>query len=291
MDNWIEIFKAGKHTDSKGRTRVWTKEDLDKAASSYNPAEHEAPAVIGHPKNNGPAFGWVEQLKRVGDSLMAKLRQVQPEFSEMVKSGLYKKRSASFYPDGSLRHIGFLGAQPPAIKGLKDIEFDDGEECHEYEEPITEEKDMDEIAKLKEKLAKAEADLNTANSQVAEFKEQATQATANFEEAQKAAKQKSIADFIESGIKEGKLLPAWKDQGLAEFMAALEEIETEYEFCEGKEQSPATFFREFLEGFSSHPLFKDMVKPADEKSANDAEFDEAEKLGDEIAAYVGSDSE
>jgi hypothetical protein len=54
----------------------------------------------------------VDQLKRVGESLMAKHRQVQPEFSEMVKSGLYKKRSASFYPDGSLRHIGFLGAQP-----------------------------------------------------------------------------------------------------------------------------------------------------------------------------------
>ena len=34
-----------------------------------------------------------------------------------------KKRSASFYPDGRLRHVGFLGAAPPAVKGLADIGF------------------------------------------------------------------------------------------------------------------------------------------------------------------------
>jgi hypothetical protein len=41
----------------------------------------------------------------------------------MVKRGLFKKRSISLYPDLTLRHIGFLGAMPPAIKGLADIKF------------------------------------------------------------------------------------------------------------------------------------------------------------------------
>ncbi|OQY20086.1 MAG: hypothetical protein B6I36_02255 [Desulfobacteraceae bacterium 4572_35.1] len=291
MNKWIEIFKAGEHTDSKGRKRVWTKEDLAKTVSSYNPAKHEAPAVIGHPKSNGPAFGWVEALKCVGESLMAKLKQVQPDFSEMIEAGLYKKRSASFYPDGSLRHIGFLGAQPPAIKGLKDIEFNEGEECHEYEEPITKEKDMDELAKLKAQLEKAQTALKEANDKADKFEKKATTATASFEESQQAAKKKDVADFIEAGIRDGKILPAWKDQGLAEFMTALEENEGQYEFSEGKEQTPAAFFRDFLEGFSAHPLFKEMAKPADEKTAADTEYEEAEKLADEIAAYVATDSE
>ncbi len=51
----------------------------------------------------------------------------------MVKAGRFKSRSASFYhPDNPnnpkpgvyyLRHVGFLGAQPPAVKGLKAVEF------------------------------------------------------------------------------------------------------------------------------------------------------------------------
>lgn len=53
----------------------------------------------------------------------------------MVSAGRFKKRSASFYrPDSTanpvpgvyyLRHVGFLGAQAPAVKGLKDPEFHD----------------------------------------------------------------------------------------------------------------------------------------------------------------------
>ncbi len=51
----------------------------------------------------------------------------------MVASGKFKKVSAAFYlPDSpnnphkgvlSLRHVGFLGAMPPAVKGLKQVEF------------------------------------------------------------------------------------------------------------------------------------------------------------------------
>ena len=89
--------------------------------------------TVGHPENNSPAFGWVEGLKKmVKDGvkvLMAKFRQVVPEFEDLVKQGQYKKRSASFYPDGRLRHVGFLGAAPPAVKGLADLKFKDPEEA------------------------------------------------------------------------------------------------------------------------------------------------------------------
>lgn len=293
MNNWIEIFRTGKHTDSKGRERVWTEADLDKTVALYNPQNHEAPVVIGHPTSNGPAFGWVEQLKRVGGKLMAKFKQVQPEFSEWVDKGLYKKRSASFYPGGSLRHVGFLGAQPPAIKGLADIAFNDGDDCHEYEEPITEEvNDMTKEQQLEQQLADERQKRKAAEAEAGKYKKEAETNAASFAEAQATAAKKEINDFIETGIKEGKILPAWKDQGLADFMSALDENDGEYEFAEGKKQSPSAWFRDFLEGFSAHPLFKDMVRPnGDGKSQEDAEFEEADKLADEIAAYAGGNDE
>ena len=135
-EKWIEVFKTGTHTDATGKVKNWTEEDLDEIVKKYDPAGHEAPIVIGHPKDNAPAFGWVEGLKREGKILLAKLKQVVPEFADMVKQGLFKKRSISLYPDSTLRHVGFLGAVPPAVKGLSDIAFkeDDGAIAYEFDE-------------------------------------------------------------------------------------------------------------------------------------------------------------
>ena len=82
-------------------------------------------ALLGHPAQNAPAYGWVEGLKREGSLLLAKLKHVLPEFADLVKQGTYKKRSISLYPDLTLRHIGFLGGAAPAVKGLADIAFSD----------------------------------------------------------------------------------------------------------------------------------------------------------------------
>lgn len=128
----IQIFKTGKHTDSAGIEREWTSADLDKIAASYNPSTHEAPVVIGHPKDNAPAYGWVEKVWREGETLWAGLKDLVPEFVDLVKQGLFKKRSISLYPDLTLRHVGFLGAMPPAVKGLADVAFEAGEACIEF---------------------------------------------------------------------------------------------------------------------------------------------------------------
>lgn len=135
FDEWIPIFRGGWQTDGNGR--VWDGDDLiEKAISAFDPKQHEPPVVVGHPRHDAPAFGWVEGLKKEGDLLLAKFRDVVPEFTEAVKKGLYKKRSAAFYPDGRLRHVGFLGATPPAVKGLADVAFAEGEAASfEFAEP------------------------------------------------------------------------------------------------------------------------------------------------------------
>lgn len=136
FDDWVPIFKGGKQTDSKGIEHDGD-ELIDQAVATFEPEQHEPPVVIGHPKENAPAFAWVKELKTAIKggikTLYAKFKDVVPEFAGAVEQGLYKKRSASFYPDGRLRHVGFLGAAPPAVKGLADLKFEDDEEAISFD--------------------------------------------------------------------------------------------------------------------------------------------------------------
>jgi len=134
----VPIFKPGRHTAANGTTLDFSEEQLAASIAAYDPAKHEAPLVIGHPKDNGPAYGWVSGLSFAEGEVVADTAQVNAEFAEMVASGAFKKRSASWYtPDSPsnpvpgvyyLRHVGFLGAQPPAIKGLSPVSFNDADE-------------------------------------------------------------------------------------------------------------------------------------------------------------------
>ena len=139
-----EIFRAGTRTDANGNTVTITEADLAAAAQAYDPKVHEAPIVVGHPKADAPAYGWVKSLGVQNGVLTADFAQVDESFADLVKAGRYKKVSASFYPPTSpnnpkpgvwtLRHVGFLGAQPPAVKGLSAISFAEGEVYVEFAE-------------------------------------------------------------------------------------------------------------------------------------------------------------
>lgn len=139
----IHIFKAGRQTAMSGLTIEFTESDMAAMAAAYDPAKHEAPIVVGHPATDDPAYGWTRSLVAQGADLFAEPHQVNAEFAEQVKAGAYKKVSASFYPPTHpnnpvpgvyyLRHIGFLGAQPPAVKGLKATEFAEEADCVELQ--------------------------------------------------------------------------------------------------------------------------------------------------------------
>ena len=122
---WIELFSVGMHTDSNENQKKWSLADLKKIVASYNPKKHEAPIVLGHPEDNSPAYGWVKALKVKQGKLLGQFAQVDKAFAKWVNEGKYKKRSISLYPDLSLRHVGYLGAMPPAVKGLEDHKFNE----------------------------------------------------------------------------------------------------------------------------------------------------------------------
>jgi hypothetical protein len=118
FDDFIEVFRAGEQVASNGVKRNWTANELDQMVANHSAAT-AAPIVVGHPEHNDPAYGWVGELKRDGDSLYAKFRDVHPEFASAVEGGSYRKRSARIYKTPAntfaIEHIGFLGAARPSI--------------------------------------------------------------------------------------------------------------------------------------------------------------------------------
>ena len=152
--DWIEVFRSGTHKDSNGNEKTYKDKDLDSIVDSYDP-DNEAPVVLGHPKTDSPAYGWVEGLKRSGGVLLAKMNLL-PEMVEFVKRGLYKKRSIALNPGLKLRHIGFLGGVPPAIKGLKNIAFSEEEEVSfNFEDENMNDKIMDKLTEMGETIKEA----------------------------------------------------------------------------------------------------------------------------------------
>lgn len=129
----LAVFAPGTHTAMDGRTVTFTLDNCIDLASSYDPSLSEAPFVIGHPSLTAPAYGWAKRFEVRDGLVYAEPKQVNPVFAEAFNAGSYKKRSLSIYlPDTPgnpkpgryyARHVGFLGAVPPAIKGLPDVQF------------------------------------------------------------------------------------------------------------------------------------------------------------------------
>lgn len=139
----IHIFRAGRHTTAAGEAIEFSRADLVATAAAYDPAVSEAPLVIGHPKTDGPAYGWAKGMEVRGDDLYATPDQVNPEFAQMVRDGAFKKRSVKWFrPTDPLnpkpgiwypQHIGFLGAAAPGIKGLRPVELSQSADLVEVE--------------------------------------------------------------------------------------------------------------------------------------------------------------
>ncbi len=168
---WIPFFKTGAQTDSLGREKIWTSEEVDNAVNNYNKLtkEEKRPIVIGHPGDNLPILGFVEKVKRVGDTLYALPGNVSQSFKNMVKNGAFPNRSISFNNDGSINHFGFLPVGiEPAVKGLGEFEFSEENNKvtnYSFSEPLYEsdtfETDGD--------LFRIEAELEIINKQIDEM--------------------------------------------------------------------------------------------------------------------------
>lgn len=253
----IPIFRPGKHKPDAPNI---TAADAQRIADSYDKKKHHAPLVIGHPASHDRAYGWVDSLSFKDGTLYANLKQVNEKFAKIVRDGAYKYLSAAFYrPNASvnpakgesyyLRHLGCLGAVPPAVKGLPALAFGEGEDENDFvsidfEDAGGGEVDDGGITKLNESVNELtqkirdlekktmsekknkpsgdDENVNLAEREAALEKERADldKRVKAFEKKELAAQRKEHESFAEDLVSQGKLLPRHKD-ALVEFLAGL----------------------------------------------------------------------
>ncbi len=290
-DGMVEIFRAGTHTPNSGEPMKFSPAEVEAIAASYDPAVSEAPVVVGHPKNDSPAFGWVESLKAEGGRLFAKFKQVDAGFRGAVNAGRFKHRSISLRanPDGRgyyLRHVGFLGGAPPAVKGMRPVpaNFEEGDAIAFEFSDQGKELDMDKEAlkqTIDERLSNFTEGLKKllgrkdelppedfSEKIAAAIAEERAALEANFGEkiktletdlkAEREARERAEQDtvgaevrsFVEAKRAEGKWVPAFDEMGLAEFADSLAGLES-IDFSEGEGKDKKTIQRTPLEVFKN----------------------------------------
>jgi hypothetical protein len=110
-----------------------TASDIAGIAAAYNPDRYHAPVVIGHPEDDHPAWGWIVAAEAIDGDLWLTV-ELLPEMDQWISERRYGPVSVSLWSPSylgnptpgvyALRHLGFLGAAPPAVKGLSSILYD-----------------------------------------------------------------------------------------------------------------------------------------------------------------------
>ncbi|MFH0733236.1 MAG: hypothetical protein V1773_01020 [bacterium] len=168
---WIPFFRTGPQTDSLGREKLWTNEEIDLTINNYNSLgeEEKRPIVIGHPKENIPIVGYINKIKRINDTLYAMPGLVANSFKKLVNDGQFPERSISFNMDGTVNHFGFLPKGiNGAVKNLGNYSFSKEENlCSSYSF-IDEEMDLlEETEEINENdILRIEAELEVINNQI-----------------------------------------------------------------------------------------------------------------------------
>ena len=248
----LHLARIGTFTDMHGQDVSLTPELLAQLAASYDPALYRAPLVIGHPKTNSPAFGWLETLEATPEGLFGAPINVDPAFAEAVTSGRYPQRSLSFWPadhPGSptpgrpyVRHLGVLGAMPPAIPGLRgaDLAADDGTTIL-FSTPQTSNA-MSDIPEVVE-LAAREAAL-------ADLKAELDRRAQDLADQELALRRAAVVAFCDDLAAEARIRPA-DVPALSEIVLRLEPSEPALCFAAPDTESPApsaTWLKTFLAG-------------------------------------------
>ncbi|WP_286019181.1 hypothetical protein, partial [Candidatus Venteria ishoeyi] len=229
----IPGFPPGTHTDSAGHTQEFSQERLQRAANVYDPALHKASIVTGHPSDDmEKAQGWIERLA-LEDRLTAYGDKLSGSMWDMLQNNQAEKYSFSFYLEDHpanpspgnlyLRHVGVVPI--PAIKDNPpaELQYSDDADCltiqfkeettmtveeTDIKKPTVPEAEAVDFAEMQKQLKDAQAELKAETDKLNADREALAKERGAIE-AQKHA------DFAESLVSKGQILPKDKDDLVA----------------------------------------------------------------------------
>lgn len=295
----IKLMRPGSFTSMEGVKVSFSQADLEGSAAAYDVASDPAPLVVGHPKHDAPAFGWVKDVVFQDGHLCAvpDPAKLDPAFAEAVNAGRFPKVSGKFYladdPNNPkpgtlyLKNIGFLGGAAPAVKGLGTVAFEEERDAA----TITIEQPMETgmppktdqevaFAEREAEIARQEAALAERETAIKTREGELTTATA------KALHDSNVA-FAEALIGAGTLAPAGKDL-VVTILDDLDATKT-VSFGEGdakQDLTPVTAFKKLFEGAGKIVSFGELAAKtgADDALDPQAIADRAQAFAEERKA-------
>ena len=132
--NGVQIFSVGKWNGDE-----YTKDDIDSIVSAFNATKNEIRPYLklGHDdgqklvqKDGFPAMGWIENLRCVGETLVADFKKLPSKIYDLIVAGAYSRVSSEIFfnikiKDKTysrvLKAVAILGGDTPAVQNLSDI--------------------------------------------------------------------------------------------------------------------------------------------------------------------------
>lgn len=123
----VEIFASGTHNGDK-----YNEQDLEDMIQAFNNLDFKPPLKSGHSKDEPgmPSLGWVSNLRRNGDKLVADFVGMPKVVYEYIKDRRFNTVSSEIYWDlkrggkafrRALKAVALLGADIPAVAGLRPL--------------------------------------------------------------------------------------------------------------------------------------------------------------------------
>jgi len=116
----VEIFRTGRWNDDP-----YSENDLDEMVRAAREAGYQIPLVVGHKRDDtAPAAGWVTNVIRRGQALLADLTAIPQRIYDLIKERAYDAISVEVFFDlerggkkfsRALRAVSLLGGAIPAV--------------------------------------------------------------------------------------------------------------------------------------------------------------------------------
>lgn len=291
----IEIFRAGDY-GAKGR---FTTGDLDQVVNNFNPMDG-APVVVGHPKEDSPAWGWVNKLWRSGNSLMATVRDIHPKFAHALAEKRFKNRSVKLFkaPDGKwkLAHLGFLGAALPGVEGMEPLKLSaEGEEIEiewdfaqcEFSAVSLESTHQSQKHQSQEKGTMAQEDQpgvtpqerDQLQKQIDALQSALETAEADRTHAEDAARRSGFSAWADAQAQAGRISRSQVEEVTAFMMTLPHAGDTSRFTAGGTKTSPAAWFKGFVEARQVPDFAAPLPDSPDGEAAAEVNFSAFDMIG------------